>query len=101
MLDGGNLQAIYAASSPELKAAASETKFDAFLGAVHQKLGTVKTTRRVNSGFKMGTSGTFVTLVYSTDFSGGDATETFVYKMNGDKAVLAGYHINSDALIEK
>jgi hypothetical protein len=47
------------------------------------------------------TSGTFATLVYKTRYAGGEATETFVYRIKSESALLAGYHINSNALITK
>jgi len=31
----------------------------------------------------------------------GEATETFVYRITNESALLAGYHINSNALIIK
>ena len=42
-----------------------------------------------------------MTLQYATTFDGGDAAEQFVYRLGDGKALLAGYHINSLALIVK
>ena len=47
------------------------------------------------------TSGTFATLVYKTQYAEGEATETFVYRIKDETALLAGYHVNSNALITK
>jgi hypothetical protein len=50
---------------------------------------------------RSGTSGTFVTLTYSSTYAEGEASEQFVYRLQGNTALLAGYNVNSDALITK
>ena len=101
LLDAGEFRAIYAASADDLKKVASEKDFVALLDAVHRKLGQVKTTTRQTWLVNSRTSGTFVTLTYKTVFAKGDATEQFVYRIENDQAVLAGYSVNSLALITK
>jgi hypothetical protein len=46
-------------------------------------------------------SGTFVRLGYATKFDADAATEEFVFRIDNEGVRLAGYHINSDALIVK
>ena len=75
--------------------------FVAVLDAVHRKLGTVQKTERQTWNVNYHTSDTFATLVYKTQYVGGEATKTFVYRIKGGSALLAGYHINSNALITK
>ena len=38
---------------------------------------------------------TDVVLIYKTRFAGGDATETFTYQIDGEKATLRDYKIDS------
>jgi hypothetical protein len=36
-----------------------------------------------------------VTLNYATEFTRGRGTESFVFRVEGERAKLAGYHVNS------
>jgi len=101
MLNAGQSDAIYSASGDELKKAAKREEFVALLDAIHRKLGVTKSWTKKGWNVNYHTSGTFVTLNYSTIFDGGDAAEQFVYRLKDGKALLAGYHINSTALIVK
>ena len=101
MLNEGQFDAIYATASDELKKAAKREDFVALLDAVHRKLRTTKSWTKKGWTVNYHTSGTFVTLNYSTIYDGGDAAEQFVYRLQDGKALLAGYHINSNALVLK
>ena len=101
LLDAGQFREIYASSSQEMKESGSENDFVALLEAVHRKLGTSKSSEEANWNINVHTSGTFVTLVYSTTYAEGKASERFTYRITGKQALLAGYHISSNALILK
>ena len=101
MLNDGQFDAIYAAAGDELKSAARREDFVALLEAIHRKLRITKSWTKQGWNVNYHTSGTFVTLNYSTIFDGGDAVEQFVYRLKDGKALLVGYHINSNALIVK
>jgi hypothetical protein len=101
MLNAGQFDAIYAASADDMKKAARREEFVALLEAVHRKLGVTKSWSKKGWNVSYNTSGTFMTLAYSTIYDGGDAAEQFVYRLADGKALLAGYHINSAALILK
>ncbi len=101
MLDTAQFQAIYAEAADDLKKVTTQEKFNALLEAVHRKLGTTKSSREQSWNVNYRTSGAFVTLVYATAFEGGDASEQFVYRLQGANARLAGYHINSEAFLLK
>jgi hypothetical protein len=90
---------IYDAAADDLKRATTRQDMVALLAAVDRKLGPVKSTQQVKWNVNFRTSGTFVTLGFKTQFERGDGNETFVYRVEDDKALLAGYHINSNALI--
>jgi len=66
---------------------------------VHRKLGTVKQANPVRWGVNTTTMGTMATLSYDVDFSEGKGTEQFVFRINGDKAMLFNYNVNSPLLI--
>jgi len=101
LLDEGRTAEIYAQASEDLKKVATETDFVALLDAVHRKLGPVQKAERQTWSINYHTSGTFATLVYRIQYAGGEATETFVYRIRDGAGLLAGYHINSNALITK
>jgi hypothetical protein len=101
LLDGAKFDAIYDGSSDELKQAATRKDFVDLLAAVHRKLGTSGTSNQLNWNVNYNVSGAYVTLAYQTAYAEGDATEQFVYHLEQGRALLAGYHVNSNALILK
>jgi hypothetical protein len=100
-LDAGEFTAIYSATHPDFKKASTEKDFVALLEAIHRKLGRVETTNQAGWNVNSHNLNTNVTLNYQTKFAGGDAVETFNYRVKGGKALLYGYNINSQALIIK
>jgi hypothetical protein len=100
-LDAGQFDTIYADSSEDLKSVTTHEKLVALLEAVHKKLGATKSSKEQSWNVNFHTSGTFITLTYATSYESGDASEQFVYRLQGANALLAGYHINADALILK
>jgi hypothetical protein len=100
-LNEGVFSQIYADASEGLKKSAKEADFEKLLTSIHTKLGSVRQSKRTNWNVNFHTAGTFVTLVYDTEFERGKGTEQFVYLMSGKKAVLHGYHINSNDLVDK
>jgi hypothetical protein len=100
-LDAGAFQHLYASSSSDLQKAATEADFVKLLDAVNRKLGKVKTSTQKTWNVASTTSGTFVTLVQTTQFERGPGDEQFVYRIDNGMAKLAGYHINSIALVSQ
>jgi opacity protein-like surface antigen len=100
-LDQGRFVEIYAGSADDLKKVTTQEDFVALLEAVHRKLGDTKSSSKQNWNVNFHTSGTFVTLTYKTVYAEGEAAEQFVYRIEGQSALLVGYHINSNALIIK
>jgi hypothetical protein len=99
LLDAGNFIEIYEKSSDDLKTSATQKDFVALLEAVHRKLGNTKSAEKIGWNVNYQTSGTFVTLNYKTAYADGNADEQFVYRLDGKVALLAGYHVNSNAFI--
>lgn len=93
---------VYGSTDPEFRKITSQADFTKLLVAVHRKLGSVQQSnlRTWNAAWYT-SQGTTMTLTYDTTFSTGSGTEQFVWHISGNRALLYGYHINSDDLIEK
>jgi hypothetical protein len=100
-IDNGQFVDIYSQADDSLRSATKKQDFLDLMGAVHRKLGKVQSASQLNYFVNFNTSGTQIRLNYQTKFEGGGAQEYFVWKIKGNSAVLAGYHINSTALIIK
>ena len=98
-LNAGAFDAIYAASGTDLKAAATRERFVKVLAAVHRKLGLYKTGKTAGWNDNATLNGHFVTLNVQAGYERGAATEQFVFRVSGDRTLLAGYHVNSDAML--
>lgn len=101
MLDAGQFEAIYDGAAADLKGVATKEKFVELLQAVHKKLGNTRASDMKGWNTNYSTSGSFVTLTYQTFYTDDEAKEQFVYRLLGDKALLAGYHVESNAFITK
>jgi hypothetical protein len=92
---------IYAGAAPEWRSSISRTDADAFLGAVNKKLGGVKSSVQTGWRDNLTAGGHSMILQYHTEFEGGGADETFAIRLVGEGGQLAGYHINSLAMMVK
>ena len=90
---------IYSEASDDLKKTAAEQDMVGLLTAIDRKLGAVKGANKNGWNANYSTSGTSVTLKFNTQFERGTGEETFVYRIAGGKARLAGYNITSNALV--
>jgi hypothetical protein len=90
---------IYSEASDELKKTAGEQDMVRLLTAIDRKLGPVKSAAKDGWNVHYSPSGTSATLKFNTQFERGTGAETFVYRIAGGKAQLAGYNITSNALI--
>ncbi len=98
-LSAGDLAGIYDNAAADWKKSMSRAESDALLGAVNRKLGALKTSERKGWQDSYNTGGHFVELAYHTVFERGPADETFTIRLADNKATLAGYHINSMAMM--
>jgi hypothetical protein len=98
----GDLAGIYDNADDRYKKAADRAKSDALFSSIARKLGAPLDCKQGNSKMTVGTFGTTIVSECTTTFSK-DATgvETFTWSKSGDTYRLIGYHINSDALIER
>ena len=91
----GQYEEIYAEAADDFKKAASKEKVLALFAAIDSKLGKVESSSITNWNVKNFNFVTTVVLVSDTQFELGAGTETFTFRVNGDKATLLGYNINS------
>jgi len=100
-MDAGRYGEIYDGSSADLKGTISRDNFVQLLGGLHDRLGSFQAGATTNWRDNSTTGGHFVVLDRSAKFERGPATENFIFRMNGSKAALAGYHVNSNLLVTK
>ncbi|HTX47965.1 MAG TPA: DUF3887 domain-containing protein [Caulobacteraceae bacterium] len=99
-LNAGSFDAIYQGASADMKQASTEDSLVKLLAAVHRKLGGFQTGKLQGWNENYNTGGHFVTVGYAATYDKGSASETFTYRLDGDHVLLAGFNINSNALIE-
>ena len=97
----GKLDDIWKEAHAKFRSASKKEKYDEFMSAVLRKLGKVTSTS--NAGWKVNTYNltTTVLMTQKTVFEKGEGMESFTFEMDGDKAVLVGYNIQSMDLITK
>jgi len=99
--NSGQYHQIYLEFDETLRQGTTETYFGEFMGAVHRKLGNLEEATRGGFDVRWDGAGKWVTLRYQSRFTHGEAVEEFVWHINGGKAKLVGYNINSLDLITK
>jgi hypothetical protein len=94
-------ESIYESASADFKGAIAREKAVALFAAIDRKLGTLQDTKQVSWNVNTHNLNTIVVLVHASRFRQGEATETFTFRVNNDKAELIGYNISSlDMLIK-
>lgn len=101
LLDTGRFEEVYTEAAEAMHRSIPRDEFVALLAAIHRKLGNVKSAQPQRVGVRYSSDGRFADLTYRTDFAEGQATESFVYLMEGQTATLVSYGIDSPTLILK
>lgn len=101
MLDAEQSEQIYTQTGDEFKKATPKQDFMDLLDVIHKRLGLMKDTKQITFGINYGLGGTYVSLLYDTHYSGGEAKEHFVFRLDDQKTYLVGYHVESNALLMK
>lgn len=101
LFNEGKFQEIYDTSDSVFKDATTPEKMLELFDAVNRKLGKIKSTQSQTWNVKNFNLTTQAVMVQKTEFEHGTGTETFTFKIDGDKAILQGYYINSNDLITK
>lgn len=96
-MNNGQFAAIAAAAGPEIKNGGTE--FGDFVGKIHAKLGAFKSTTRQGFNDNVNNGDHTFTASYASVYATGPAAENFVFRLNGAKPVLIGYHVESAALL--
>lgn len=97
----GRFDQMYNDADPEFRQQTTRGDWNKLMRIVTSRLGQVRSQGDPAWNVNATTKGTFVTLVYQTDFEKGKATENFVWRVDGKSARLIGYHINSLALLSE
>ena len=90
---------IYADTTESFREAATDAEFVEFLGAVRRKLGNIRACERTGLEVNWDGDTTSIWLSYETAYELGIATEQFVWVLDGEKARLESYQIDSRELI--
>jgi hypothetical protein len=89
--------AIVQSATPEFQTATTEADFARVMEALKQRLGGWQSSEPPAWRVLAGLTGRTVTLVYSSHFERGTATEEFVWRIQQGQPRLAGYHVKSAA----
>lgn len=101
-LDSEQWRSIYSEADDEFRQGGTEQDFRRLIEAVHRKLGNVQAAQmRDYKQTWIAGQGTFVVFTCQTKFAGGEAIETFAWRMSTPRPILHGYNINSNALVLK
>lgn len=93
--NAGQYEEIYSEAADEFQKASPKENVLALLSAIDRKLGKVKSSSIKSWNVKTFNLVTTVVFVAETQFEQGTGTETFTFRVSGDKATLLGYNINS------
>jgi hypothetical protein len=86
---------IYSQADRVFRDSANEEQYTEFLRGIRVYLGKTETSRRQSVRIYRNREGSFALLTYQTKFEHGTRTESFTWKLDGERLVLAGYNINS------
>ena len=92
---------IYKNASPELKKRKTQQAFVAQVEAVHRQLGAIQGTDRQSWRSEEQFPSTLVTLTFKSAYAAGEAIEEFLFRVEDQRAALAGYSIQSSVLKPK
>ncbi len=100
-LNQKRFEEIYSAASADFRKAAPKEKVMELFSAIDRKLGPAKSWTTKSWNVRTFNFVTTVVLVQDTSFEKGQGTETFTFRVSGDKATLVGYNINSLDMMTK
>ena len=95
-----NLDAIWNSTDPEFRNLVGRERTDLMVGDFREILGEVKSSEQVKFDINTDGAGTTVMVVMQTQFTSGEAEETFAYRKRGEGMRLLHYFVRSDALAD-
>ena len=99
LLNGDQYEQIYDGASDAFRTAGNKEDLIKFFQTIHRKLGDAGTHSLNSLNVTATPTGTYITAVYRTTFTGGEAVETFTWLKSGQGVVLNGYNIQAMKLI--
>lgn len=90
--------AIYDATEPAYKESMSREAHDQFFARIRHKMGTFKGSTNTGYFVNASTTGTLVRLQYKTRCANGELNEGFVWRIEGEHAILVRYEASSPLL---
>jgi hypothetical protein len=99
LLNSGQHEQIYGAASDAFRTAGSKQELIKFFQTVHRKLGDAGSSTLNSLNVTATPTGTYITAVYRTTFTQGEAIETFTWLKSSQGVVLNAYNIQSMKLI--
>lgn len=94
-----NYAAIYDSSSSEFRSSASRETIVGFLQRINRKLGACGEASQQGFNVNCNTSGKFVTVSYARKCANAALEEQFIWRVEGNKALLVRYNANSPVLL--
>lgn len=98
-LNAGQSRQILAGASPEFRAVTPEPQALRLFDTVHARLGAFKDGKSVGFNDNVSSGGHMLVDRYEAHYQNGTALETFTFRVSGDRAVMIGYNVNSNALL--
>ena len=98
-LNSQDFAGIYQGSGPDMKKASTQADMVDLFSAIHRKLGTFRSGAVKGWNDRVTLSGRYVTLSYVAKYDQATANETFVWRVEGESALLSGYYISCNYLI--
>jgi hypothetical protein len=98
-LNQGKYEDLIAESDDAFRASAAQEKLVSYLSSVHSKLGNAGKSSMTSININATVNGTFLKTVYSTMFTSGEATESFIWVKRNGVLRLYHYNVNSAALL--
>jgi hypothetical protein len=91
----GEFTSIYREAALEFQKSTTEADFAKLMDGIGRKLGAWQSSKPPAWKVFSGMGGRTVTFGYASQFEKGPANEEFIWRIQGGRAILAGYHINS------
>jgi len=101
LLDAGRGAEIYDSASPAFRNGGQKSEAMAYFDGIRRNLGTVQKAEVDTWQVYNMTNGKFLALTYNTQYSGGNASEYFMYRITKGIPLLVRYNISSNALVTK
>jgi len=97
--DFGEFQDMYQMTSPAFRKASSPEDFKKLADVITARLGSIKSTERVNFNVNTTPAGTQTIITMQTIFEQGNGSEVFTFAGNGEDMKIQGWTVNSDRLM--